>query len=273
MTSDHPNAPTPDLRIVSAEALLPHEEHDLQRSLPLIERLKTEDFIINPPVVAPIGSTQFVVLDGANRCHSFRALGYPHMLVQVSSYDSGQVELETWNHIVSDWDETTFLKHLAALPEIEVTNGQNHQAVAHLLTRSGQLLAVCSPVSSVHERNAALRKVVSIYQQNASLHRTTLSEPDEIWPLYETAVALVFFPHYQPADIMAAARHEAWLPPGVSRHIVHGRALRVNYPIERLKDKTTRLSDKNEQLRLWMQDKLAQRQVRYYAEATYQFDE
>jgi hypothetical protein len=47
----------------------------------------------------------------------------------------------------------------------------------------------------------------------------------------------------------------------------------VNYPIERLKDKATNLIDKNEQLRLWMQEKLAQRQVRYYAEATYQFDE
>src|SRR5690606_27533669 len=172
-----------------------------------------------------------------------------------------------------DWDEPAFLKQIAALPEIEVATGQHHQAIAHILTRSGQLLAVYSPVSSVHERNAALRKVVSIYQQNASLHRTTLSEPDEIWPLYETAVALVFFPHYQPADIIAAARHEAWLPPGVSRHIVHGRALRVNYPIERLKSEVIRLSDKNEQLRLWMQEKLAQRQVRYYAEATYQFDE
>lgn len=273
MTSEHANAPTPDLRIVPAEALLPHEEHDSQRSLPLIERLKNEDFIINPPVVAPIGSIQYVILDGANRCHSFRALGYPHMLVQVSPYDSGQVELETWNHIVSDWDEATFLSQLAALPEIELVSGQQHQAIAHILTRSGQVLAACSPVRSVHERNAALRKVVRTYQQNAVLHRTTLSEPGEIWPLYETAVALVFFPQYQPADILAAARHEAYLPPGVSRHIVHGRALRVNYPIERLKDKTTQLSDKNEQLRHWLQRKLAQRQVRYYAEATYQFDE
>jgi hypothetical protein len=273
MSSDHASAPTPDLRIVPAEALRPHEEHDSQRALPLIERLKTEAFIINPPIVAPIGSTQFVILDGANRCHSFRALGYPHMLVQVTSYDSGQVELQTWNHIVSDWDETAFLRHIAALPEIEMTPGQNHQAIAHILTRSGQLLALCAPVSSVHQRSAALRRFVSLYQQNAILHRTTLSEPDDIWPLYENAAALVFFPRYQPADIIAAARHEAFLPPGVSRHIVHGRALRVNYPIARLKDETIRLSEKNEQLRRWMQERLAQRQIRYYAEATYQFDE
>jgi hypothetical protein len=273
MPSDHTNAPTPDLRIVSADALLPHEEHDSQRALPLIERLKTEDFIINPPIVAPIGSTQFVILDGANRCHSFRALGFPHMLVQVTSYDSGQVELETWNHIVSDWDESTFLKQIAALPEIEITPGQHHQAIAHLLTRSGQLLALCAPVSSVHERSIALRRVVNIYQQNAVLHRTTLNEPDEIWPLHESAIALIFFPHYQPADIIAAAKHRAYLPPGVSRHIVHGRALRVNYPIARLQDETIRLSDKNEELRRWIQERLAQRRVRYYAEATYQFDE
>jgi hypothetical protein len=34
-----------------------------------------------------------------------------------------------------------------------------------------------------------------------------------------------------------------------------------------------KLRDKNEALQSWVQQKLANRQVRYYAEATYQFDE
>src|SRR5690606_18867749 len=93
MTADRNQAPLPDLRIVSASTLHPHEEHDSQRLLPLVERFRAEDYIINPPIVAPMGASQFVILDGANRCHAFRALEYPHMLVQVAAYESGYVEL------------------------------------------------------------------------------------------------------------------------------------------------------------------------------------
>ena len=41
----------------------------------------------------------------------------------------------------------------------------------------------------------------------------------------------------------------------------------------RLRDPDTTLEQKNAALLAWMQTKLANRQVRYYAEATYQFDE
>jgi hypothetical protein len=114
---------------------------------------------------------------------------------------------------------------------------------------------------------------VRVYQRNAILHRTALSEPADIWRLYPEAAALVSFPSYQRPDILAAARQKAFLPPGISRHIIHGRALRVNYPIDWLRDTGVSLEDKNAQLERWMQDKLSRRHVRYYAEATYQFDE
>ena len=273
MSADHHHTPTPDLRIVPAESLLPHEEHDHQRALPLVERLKTETFIINPPIVAPIDDDQFVILDGANRCYALRTLGYPHMIVQVVSFERTSVELLTWNHIISHWDAQIFLQQLQVLPQLSITEGQHHQAVAHLVTRSQQIFALCAPASNIHEQNAALRQVVRLYQQNAVLYRTPLSDPEEIWPLYPEAVGLLFFPPYQPADIIAAARLKAYLPPGVSRHIVHGRALRVNYPIAHLKDSDTPLQEKNEALLRWLQEKLARRQVRYYAESTYQFDE
>jgi hypothetical protein len=72
---------------------------------------------------------------------------------------------------------------------------------------------------------------------------------------------------------MAAAQYKAFLPPGISRHIIHGRALRVNYPLDVLSDANKNLVSKNDDLNAWIQHKLANRQVRYYAEATYQFDE
>jgi len=273
MQKSHTDAPPPDLRIVRVDSLHPHEEHDVQRAQPLIEQIKVAEKIINPPVVAPIDTSQFVVLDGANRCYSFQQLAYPHLLVQVVSYESGYVELHTWHHIVSHWSKDQLLMAITDLHEVQITHGQDTHAIAHMLFKTGEVFALSSAVSTTHERNTVLRQIVKAYHDNATLSRTIINEPQEIWPLYPDAIALVMFPRYTPADIIAAAKYKAYLPPGISRHVVHGRALRVNYPLSLLKDKTTRLSYKNEALHTWMQQKLANRNVRYYAEATYQFDE
>ncbi len=267
------NAPTPDLRIVPIQKVIPHEEHDSQRAQPLIERIRRESFVINPPIVAPVSEAEYVILDGANRVYAFQALGHQHLLVQCVQYDSGFVELETWNHVISAWTVEEFIEHLASLPEIHMIDGQDANAIAHIVLRTGRVIALRAPVETVHERNAALRRFVNIYQQHAVLHRTAISEPETLWTLFEDGIALVFFPPYQPVDIIAAARQRAFLPPGVSRHIVHGRAVQVNYPIARLLDSETSLEQKNEDLQRWLRQKMARREIRYYAEATYQFDE
>jgi hypothetical protein len=267
------SVPTPELRIVPTQSLLAHEDHDSQRSEPLIERIRAEAYMINPPIVAPMDDGNYVILDGANRVFAFSVLGYPHILVQVAAYGSGYVHLETWHHLVGAWNKHDFIQELEELPEIELVEGQHSHSIAHIVFRDEQLIALRAPVETIHERNAALRRVVDVYQSNAALHRTALNEPHENWRLFPDAIALVFFPRYQPADIMAAAQQRAFLPPGVSRHIVHGRAVRVNFPIDTLCDATISLEAKNDFLLRWMQDKLAKRHVRYYAEATYQFDE
>ncbi|MBE2270325.1 MAG: hypothetical protein IAE80_18970 [Anaerolinea sp.] len=267
------DVPTPDLRIVATASLQPHEEHDTQRSAPLIESLKSARYMINPPLVSPMSNDEYVILDGANRAYCFSQLDYPHLLVQVTSYNGGLVELDNWQHVVGGWNIGDFIGTLRELPEITVSEGENEGVIAHLYLRDNGVLSIHAPAKDVHERNAALRKVVAVYQQNAALHRTTLSDPDEVWSLYPDGIALVIFPRYQPADIIEAAQYRAYLPPGISRHIVNGRAIRVNYPLEYLRDPGKDIHEKNVILRRWLQEKLASRQIRYYAEGTYQFDE
>lgn len=266
-------APPPDLRIVPTNLLHAHEDHDSQRSIPLVERLRHETMMINPPLVAPMGSGQFVVLDGANRVHAFQELKYPHILVQIAPYESGQVELSTWDHIVSGWTSTALLDEISSLAEVQVTSAQSENTVARILLREGEHIGLCCAVQNTHDRNAAQRKIVSVYQQRARLDRTADIEPEQAWDLYPAGVAMVTFPLYLPEDIIEAARDHAFLPAGVSRHIVHGRAIQVNFPLEILRSADMSLEDKNEALHLWIQDKLANRHVRYYAEATYQYDE
>jgi hypothetical protein len=80
------------------------------------------------------------------------------------------------------------------------------------------------------------------------------------------------FPSYEPVEILELAGGGERIPPGLTRHIIHGRAMRVNYPLEVLRSDGS-LREKNAALAAWMQEKLADKQVRFYAESTFLFDE
>lgn len=292
MTPGSTPALMPDLRIVAVQDLHPHELHDSQRSAPLVAQLRGAELLINPPVVAPMQDGEdlvaldepfdrfehdYVVLDGANRSFAFRELGYPHLLVQVVSYRTRTVSLGTWLHIIAGWRAEALIAHLRQVAEIqvvdeEIPDGDKH-AMAWFTLRDGRVLTVVAKSQNLQVRNALLREVVAGYQGNAALHRTAVHQLGQIWPFYPDATAVVRFRQYQPDDIIAAARQSAYLAPGISRHIVHGRALRVNYPLAALRDTHASLDEKNAALQAWIRTKLAGRQMRFYAESTYLFDE
>jgi hypothetical protein len=278
------HVPFPDLRILSTQQLHPHEQHDSQRSSPLIENLRASEYLSNPPIVTLMESDseedeeQYVVLDGANRWFAFETLGYPHILAQVVSYDDPHVSLGVWNHVISDLPLSELVSSIQQIADIEVVEAQRDGAnrtppLARLLTLDHRRYVITTQSDDVQGRNSRLSDVVAIYQRSAVLHRTTIREPHEVLPLYPQASALMIFPPLQPEDILRAARDGVYLPPGISRHIVQGRAIQVNFPLLILRDEQSTLADKNELLRQWIQHKLSSRQVRYYAEATYQFDE
>lgn len=273
MTMSRHSAPPPDLRIVPVGNIHPHEDHDTQRAVPLINRIRQEPYMINPPIVAPMEDGHFVILDGANRCYAFSELNYPHILVQVSAYDSGYVELDTWKHIISGWQEELFMSALDEMDGVTLTSEQIKDALLYIRFRSGLKASVSIATNDPQEKNALLRQIVTLYQQNTTLNRTAMIEPESLWPLYPDAIAFIQFPQYSAGDILDAVRHNAHLPSGVTRHIIHGRALRVNYPMELLRNADTDLSEKNSNLQKWVQEQLANRRVRYYAETTYQFGE
>lgn len=272
MNTNPISSPLPDLCIVDIDDVLPHETGDEQRSLPLIGRLKNAEIFTNPPVVAASDGGNFVLMDGANRHFALKKLGFDHILVQVADYDSRYIELGVWQHIVADWNAKDCVRHLEAIDGTYMHDGWDSSAVAQVLLRDGPVYAVHAGVDNFFERNAALRQVVDAYHNRATLYRTPLTDPAQIWSWYPSGIALVMFPVCLPEHIIEAAKRQAFFPPGVSRHIIHGRALNVNYPMQRLRDDGP-LENKNEDLRQWLQQKLSERSVRYYAESTYQFDE
>lgn len=272
MFSNPLSAPPPEMKIVPVDAVLPHEKSDAQRSRPLMKRLKRAEYFTNPPLVAELRDGRYVLMDGSNRHISMSLLGFQHILVQILDYESEYVELGVWQHVVADWESQQLIKALGAIANTDIRPGWDSSAVAQVLLRKGPVYSIHAVAQGLAQRNATLSQVVNAYHNAATLYRTPLSDPGQIWPLFPNAIALIMFPAYEPQDIIEAALQRAYLPPGVSRHIVHGRALNLNYPMENLRAEAS-LAAKNAGLQDWLRQQYAARSIRYYAESTFQFAE
>jgi hypothetical protein len=272
----------PDLRIVPRVSLVPHEEHDAQRSEPLTERIQDAGTLLNPPVVAPMGDGRYVILDGANRHYALGALGYEYILVQVVNYESDAVRLGTWHHVISGISWFKLLRHFCKIEGIAVHCTDLLSARAAIAQREVLAYAVLhddtaytlqTNADTLIQRTAALCAVVDSYKSRGILNRISTDALREARKMYPAAVAIIAFPHYEPAEILVAAQVGAHLPPGITRHIIRGRAMRLHYPLETLRENGESLEQKNEHLQRWVQERVAEKRVRYYAEPTYLFDE
>ncbi len=282
---------TPDLRILPVELLVEHEYNDAQRTAPLARRLEAEGLLKNPPIATPLADDPFagsghagryVVLDGANRVTALGSLHYSHCLVQIVPYEPPQVTLSTWHHLVTDIDLETFSAELDAIDgldfrEIDLLHARAGLArrdfIAYTVRADGKVFAASATKSAtIHEKNGLLNAMVDTYKERGGLFRATTDQVEDARRLYPALTGLVIFPNYEPSEVMALARDGELLPTGLTRHLIQGRALRVNYPLSDLKSDKS-LESKNAALSEWLRVKMASKEVRYYAEATYLFDE
>jgi hypothetical protein len=72
--------------------------------------------------------------------------------------------------------------------------------------------------------------------------------------------------------VIELATSGARLPAGITRHLIRWQALRVNVPLDVLSDARP-IAEKQRWLETWLNEKLEQRQVRFYEEPTVLFDE
>ena len=298
-TQIHPSQSTdkPDLRIVPLGRLVEHEFNDAQRTWPLAQRLKAEGLLKNPPIAASLAEEEgeddpstgsgrdarLVVLDGANRVTALNSLGYAHILVQVVRYEQPFVTLTTWHHVVTGMDQEQFSADLNALEGLEFqpldllharAGLSRREFLAYIIRADGHVFAARTeaPRRNVHEQNRLLNAMVDTYKDRGKLFRATTDNLDEAGHLYPDLTGLVIFPNYDPAEVLALARDGELLPTGLTRHLIQGRALRTNYPLSELSSSDT-LEAKNARLQAWLKQKLASKEIRFYGESTYLFDE
>lgn len=271
----------PNLRIVVLERLILHETLDSHRLGPMIEALQRDERLRNPPIVAPLPDTSnFVVLDGANRVTALTRMGYPHALVQVVDYENG-VQLGAWYHVVCHIDQRHFADLLANIRGLHATVADlftaraalaRREIMAYLVYPNGDV-GLLQGGESWDERTILLNTLVDAYRGKARIYRTDTDLLDQVLPFYDEVTAIVVFPRYRPVEILALAREGCFLPTGITRHIVPGRVLHINLPLSILADLTQSAEEKNRWLQQWIKERLASHGIRFYQESTFLFDE
>jgi hypothetical protein len=266
----------PVLRVVPLDRCVLHEETDGARVARLKTRLAHDGILRNPPVLGRHGGLEpLIVLDGATRTTALRELRHHHIVAQVVDYDSELVQLYTWSHLLAGLDIDTLLAQLAGDAALAVRPCSpdeaehaltSREALAYLAAGDGRCFALGQGADSSTDA-AQLRRVFAAYGDRATIARV----PPNEWPAHlaeqPDGVAVVY-PTFTKRDIVGLAQAGAELPAGITRHVIHGRALRVNVPI---------LNRPQEEQQAWLDEWLRERQaghgVRFYAESTFLFDE
>jgi hypothetical protein len=276
----------PDLRFVPSDSLVSHERHDSQRMEPLVEQLREQGVLKNPPIVTPLadgpGDVQrFMVLDGANRATAVLAAGIPHVVVQVVRYEEPWVQLLTWDHALSGMSPAVLLDACQRLPGMTLAEEPLLHAQAQLARRSILAYALLedgraitfSGGTTLEQHNDLLNGIVDVYRDRHRFYRMSTNSIEVVKERHPDATVLVVFPNLAPAEVMELAESGSKLPAGITRHLIRWRALRINVPIGRRMDRAESLDAKNAWLARTIAAKWEEREVRYYEEPTVMFDE
>ena len=273
----------PRLAIVPVESVIPHEHHDDQRTPPLVKRIRASGVFRDPPIVMPLQdkSGRYMILDGTNRTMAIRQMGLTHILVQVVDPDDPGVTLKTWNHMVWGIDPDSWLEAIRAslplpLQEIDLEEGYRRlharQTLAAFSLPDGRALITEGIPEDVPTRLDYLNRIVNSYIHRAQVDRTVAHRATDMLPLHPDLAGVVIFPPFSIPQVLDAIGKGHLFPAGITRFTIAPRALRLHYPLEALAAAAS-LQEKNFALQQWIQERLARKGVRYYAEPTVLFDE
>lgn len=273
--------PIPTLHILPLASLILHEDHDRQRTLPLVDKLRGQGILRNPPVVMPLqdGSGRYMVLDGANRVTSLQEMEFPHILAQVVQPGDPNVVLEVWNHVVWSMDPAELIggvREVDGLKLMSIPRGSKKRQEldcfpVEIQLATGKSYLTCTTAEGTRMA-ACLHGIVDCYKDSAFLDRTGQTELESFREIHSDLTALVIFPRFDVEMVLGLASQGNLLPAGITRFTVSPRALHVNYPLHELSSAKP-LHYKETYLQRWVSERIKGKHLRYYAEATFLFDE
>jgi hypothetical protein len=266
----------PELHIVGLDEVVLHEDPDMERVARLVDRFSADGILKNPPVVGRPKKGRRIVLDGANRITALRKLGYSHVLVQeLDLFDRG-LSLHTWHHAIEGLTPDEILSHAESVEGVSVKEeGDTGPPVLPDLTRirfaDGRAVAL-QGADTLDERVRQLHSVTKIYHRFAYFDRVSYTNLEDLARNYRNFTALVTFLPFSREDLQDLTHWDKRVPSGVTRVMLPKRALRFNIQLEMLRAGLS-LEEKEDWLQQTILEKVQDREIRFYREPTFFFDE
>ena len=185
---------------------------------------------------------KYIQRDGTNRIVTLKKLKCSHAVVQMVDYhDTSQVNIKSWVH-TSKVDKDVFVEKLHQIPHIKtesftlglgVTLTGHPMASATIIFRDGKGLSVYTE-SDLFKKVQLLTDVVNLYKKlikrNAQISIESMSDLTLFFAQRKEMNVGLFFPTFSSQQIYGLIEKKMTLPPGVTRHIINGRILGINYP-------------------------------------------
>lgn len=281
-----PTDPIPQLVLAPSGSIHFHESPERRRTLRLVERLRADRFLRNPPIVATLRAGEFVLLDGANRVSAFRELGLSHVPVQVVDYGDPRVALKGWHHLLQEGGSLDLQAAFAAIPGVTLQRVE-HEALAPLLELR-RVFAVlvdasaacwslaatqgCGPLDLVAWMQV-LAQVVAAYEGRTQLERIKLADHANLPDVFRTVEhQLVLFPALTKVELLQLVEAGVMIPTGITRHNIPGRALGLNIDLAFLSQLDNDAA-KEAHLRAHVDDLERRGRIRFYEESSFIMNE
>lgn len=270
----------PDLKIMSIDQIVFHEEPDLERSSSLQLFLQKEGKLKNPPVVAYYqDSTYCILLDGANRTTALKNLNIKDVLVQqVSLFDADLLFLH-WHHAVENFTKQEFLNRLHPIDGLMfresdqkmISREDNDNLLCQIQFADESIYRVLVSCD-IFKKCYLLKKFTDVYKGFSYMDRVSYTNLTHLKMNYPNFCAIICFKKFTKEELIQIVQHNMKLPSGITRIILPKRALRLNVPLDILRFNAP-VAEKNhwlqERIRLQIRDK----SIRFYHEPTFLFDE
>jgi len=269
-----------DLELLKLTELKLHEATETKRLRNIYNRISRAKFLMNP-VITGRHDNDIILLDGANRFGSLKEIGCKMILAQVLNYHDKNLVLDKWNHLVYDFHidklkehceifELPFrkLSHAKGMELLE--NNFNYIIAADIFDDENIAIRLSH---NLEELILQLDTITKLYFRSFKFDR---SESDikfsDIRKYTRRKGTLIVFPHFKKHHIVDIANSNYRLPAGISRHRIYNRVLHVKYEIRKLMSDRN-ITQKQDELKKMLNDKIDNNKVRQYQESVIVFDE
>lgn len=263
------------LKIVSLKSLIPHEMADFKRIEFLSKRIARDGHVKNPIIAGKLSeANRFLVLDGSTRASAIKILNFTDALVQVVDFQSPEVKLETWKHLILETTKEEIVYEIKRLNLNVASAGRDETLVALndkkiiscFLIGDEDGLIVSNGSSDLETQIRELKKLLSVCYGKSRVYCTDYEECSNLSQRVPNGGAVMhFLPIFSKKEILSMALRGILLPAGVTRFIVPQRILRVDIANEVLVSDVS-LEEKNIFLSELIRYRLENKKMRFYQE-------